>query len=80
MCGNALPARARCPRCDGHGFLFRLGVRCLDHSTTRRFSTCPHTREQTKSPDEVGETQPRARQLVVDVGAKRNNLYPRAPE
>jgi hypothetical protein len=30
MSGNAFPAERRCPRCDGYGFLFRLGVRCLD--------------------------------------------------
>lgn len=24
------PEEGRCPRCDGHGVLFRLGVHCLD--------------------------------------------------
>lgn len=27
---NAFPAEGRCPRCDGYGIIFKLGVRCLD--------------------------------------------------
>ncbi len=43
---NAFRAEGRCPRCDGYGFLFKLGVRCLDpFHDLAIFDLCAHVKQ-----------------------------------